>query len=307
MRVPCLLVLCALAATVAGSDQHYRLAATQIAADTWLVRGSTAHFSMANGGNIANCAFIATGGGAVVIDTGPSARYGEALRTLVERTTGEPVVRVYNTHHHPDHFLGNQAFAGIPIYALPDTRRAMAEQAEDFSDNLYRLLGTWMKGTVPHLPTVDALPGESTVGGHRLELFAYRGHTAGDLVILDHATGTLFTGDLVFNHRAPTTPNADLAAWRSALQGLSGTPFARLVPGHGDVAEHGRAIAETADYLQWLAGRIDDAVSSGRSMAETLYLPIPRRFDAHDTLVEEYRRSVMHLFPGVEHAFFHAE
>ncbi|MEQ8232636.1 MAG: quinoprotein relay system zinc metallohydrolase 1 [Gammaproteobacteria bacterium] len=307
MRVSCLFVLCVVAATVAASDQRYRLAATRIAPDTWLVRGSTAHFSMANGGNIANCAFIATGSGAVVIDTGPSARYGEALRALVEHTTGEPVVRVYNTHHHPDHFLGNQAFAGIPIHALPDTRRAMAEQAEAFSDNLYRLLGTWMKGTVPHLPTVDALPGEISIGSRRLELFAYRGHTAGDLVILDHATGTLFVGDLVFNHRAPTTPNADLAAWQSALQGIAGTPFERIVPGHGDVAAHSRPISETADYLQWLAGRIDEAVGTGRSMAETLFLPIPRRFDAHDTLVEEYRRSVMHLYPGVEHAFFHAE
>ncbi|MGR8920497.1 MAG: quinoprotein relay system zinc metallohydrolase 1 [Gammaproteobacteria bacterium] len=307
MRAALLMALVALCLAAGAAEQRYVLEAEPVATDTWLVRGSTEHFSMHNGGNIANTAFIATGAGVVVIDTGPSAQYGEALAALIERTTSEPVIRVYNTHHHPDHFLGNQAFAGVPIYALADTRQAMAEQAEAFSDNLYRLLGTWMKGTVPHLPGLDVVPGTETLGGHELEFFAYRGHTAGDLVILDRTTGTLFVGDLVFNRRAPTTPSADLDAWQSALLALNGAEFELLVPGHGAPVRKRAPIAETADYLRWLAGRIDEAVTGGRSMGETLYLPVPRRFDIHDTLVEEYRRSVMHVFPDVEHAFFHAE
>lgn len=293
--------------TVSAGDEHdYGLTAEAVADNVYAVIGSTEHFTMRNGGNIANCGFIITTEGALVIDTGPTALYGEQLRALVERIGGKPIVRVYNTHHHPDHFLGNQAFSDVPIVALAGTRRAMVEQAEAFSDNLYRLLGTWMKGTVPHLPASDLRPGVETIGGRRIETFALGGHTTEDLVLLDQQSGVMFAGDLVFNARAPTTPNADIDAWLAALETLAAIPFEYLVPGHGPVTRRRDAIAQTADYLRWLGGRIDDAVIGGRSMAETLYLPVPPRFNDMDTLTEEYRRSVMHVFPDVEHAFFHA-
>ena len=41
---------------------------------------------------------------------------------------GLRIVGVLATHHHPDHFLGNQAFADVPIGALAETRQAIAEQ-----------------------------------------------------------------------------------------------------------------------------------------------------------------------------------
>lgn len=301
------IVLMLLSTAAGGTERSYPLSAETIVEGSYLVRGSTAHFSMHNGGNIANAAFIDTADGVVVIDTGPSALYGAALRRLAESTTGKAIVRVYNTHHHPDHFLGNQAFADVPIFALAGTREGMIEQAEAFNDNLYRLLGTWMKGTVPHLPNHDAAPGRESIGGHELEFFAYRGHTRGDLVILDHTTGILYAGDLVFHDRAPTTPNADINAWRTSLAGLRGTRYRYLVPGHGAVVTNDAAISATSDYLTWLHGRITDAVTGGRDMAETLFLPVPRRFHTMDTLTEEYRRSVMHVFPDIEHEYFHGE
>lgn len=289
------------------AEQRYDLSATQVTENIYVVLGSTEHFSMHNGGNIANTAFIQTAAGVIVIDTGPSALYGTALRELIERTTAGPVIRVYNTHHHPDHYFGNQAFADVPIYALQDTRREMEQQAAAFSDNLYRLLGTWMKGTEPHLPTFDVTPGVQQISDRELEFFAYRGHSGGDLVILDHQDEVLFVGDLVFHERAPTTPSASLDVWQHSLGSLRGTRFRYMVPGHGPVAESVEPINNTADYLRWLAQRIDGAVSRGDSMAETLFQPIPSRFRGMATLTDEYRRSVMHVFPDVEHNFFHGE
>ena len=287
-------------------DHNYRLVAMQIADNTFVVFGSTEHFSIRNGGNIVNTAFIVTDAGVLVIDTGPTALYGQQLRDLIEKTASAPIVRVYNTHHHPDHFFGNSAFADIPIVALADTRQAMEEQAEAFSDNLYRLLGTWMKGTLPHLPAESLVPGVEMIGGHTIETFALGGHTRGDLVILDRTTGVLFVGDVVFNQRAPTTPNADLEKWLASISVLKAVEFKLLVPGHGPATESQEAIRATSDYLRWLQSRIDEAVLGGRSMAETLFLPVPKRFHEMDTLTDEYRRSVMHVFLGVEHNMFHA-
>ena len=68
------------------ADLDYSLKPRQIAEDTWLLEGSTDNFAKANGGNIVNTAFIVTEPGVVVIDTGPSKRYGEAMRKAIGET-----------------------------------------------------------------------------------------------------------------------------------------------------------------------------------------------------------------------------
>lgn len=195
----------------------YHLQPRQIAEGVWLLEGTTDNFAAENGGNIVNVGFIETADGVVVIDTGPSRRYGEALRQSIEKTTGKPVLRVLLTHHHPDHVLGNQAFAGVPIAALPETTRLLAEQGDAMAENMYRLVGDWMRGTEVVLPTEDVQEGALEIGGRRLQLLALRGHTGADLAILDERTGVLFAGDILFYQRAdhPEQPRAGCVAGRS--------------------------------------------------------------------------------------------
>lgn len=70
---------------------QYTLSAQKIAANTWVVEGSTDNFSPQNGGNIVNVGFIETPVGVVVIDTGPSfymgKRFGKRLpRSVINRS-----------------------------------------------------------------------------------------------------------------------------------------------------------------------------------------------------------------------------
>ena len=146
------LLLLALAAQVAAA-QDYHLQPRQIAADTWLLEGSRDNFDKTNGGNIVNTGFIVTSVGVVVIDTGPSKRYGEAMRQAISSVTKQPVVLVLLTHHHPDHVLGNQAFTDVPIAALDGTKKLLAAQGNAMAENMYRLVGDWMRGTEVVLPT----------------------------------------------------------------------------------------------------------------------------------------------------------
>ena len=133
----------------------YGLQARALAPGVYVVEGAVDDFSPANGCNIINTAFIATGSGVLVINTGPSKRYGEQLRALIARTTPEPVVMVLHLNHHPDYFLGNQAFADVPIAATAETRATMLRDHEAYEDNLYRLCGDWLKGTESRLPNAD--------------------------------------------------------------------------------------------------------------------------------------------------------
>ena len=97
------------------SDTHsdafdYRLAPRELAPGAYVIVGLKEDFSFTNGGNIVNTGFLVGTEGVIVIDTGPSRRYGEQMLAAIRRVTPLPVVLTLNTHHHPDHFLGNQAF-----------------------------------------------------------------------------------------------------------------------------------------------------------------------------------------------------
>ena len=126
----------------------YGLAARALAPGVWVVEGANADFSPANGCNIINTGFIATGAGVVVINTGPSRRYGEQLRALIARTTREPV-RAGDPPEPAPRLLPRQPGLRRRAARWPPTPRAPAWQreAKAYEDNLYRLCGDWMKGT----------------------------------------------------------------------------------------------------------------------------------------------------------------
>lgn len=294
-----LLLTCLLAGLAQALD--YQLLPRQIAEGVWLVEGSTDNFAAENGGNIVNVGFIETAAGVVVIDTGPSRRYGEALRQRIEQVTGKPLLRVLLTHHHPDHVLGNQAFSDVPIAALPGTTRLLAEQGDAMAENMYRLVGDWMRGTEVVLPSEALEEGELEIGGRRLRLLALHGHTGADLAILDERSGVLFAGDLLFYQRALTTPNSPgLDVWLADLDRLEALPWKQIVPGHGPLATDAAPFVQMRDYLGWLDGVLRQGAEQGAEMNELIRAPIPERFAGVSLSRYELIRSVSHLYPRYE-------
>ena len=301
-----ILLFCLALSLPAMADMDYALKPRQIAEGTWLLEGSTDNFAKANGGNIVNVAFIVTEAGVVVIDTGPSRRYGEALRQAIASVTAKPVIQVLLTHHHPDHALGNQAFKDVPIGALADTTKLLHEQGDSMAENLYRMVGDWMRGTEVVLPSEVLEPGARTFGNHDLRLLALTGHTGADLAILDQSTGVLFAGDLVFYQRALTTPNSPgLAAWLADITTLQGLPWTLVVPGHGPISTDAQPFEQMRDYLTWLDQLLRDGAAHGSDMTEMIRSPIPERFAAISLSRYELIRSVSHLYPRYERAQMH--
>ena len=290
---------------LAAADMDYGLAPEKIADDTWVLTGRSEDFTFKNGGNIVNTAFVVTSAGVLVIDSGPSRTYGEQLRRAIARITDQPVALVINTHHHPDHFLGNQAFPPETLAALPGTVEGIHSEGGSFNDNMYRLVGDWMAGTEVVTPARRLPSGIQEIGGHRLEFIALDGHTGADLAVLDRSTGVLFAGDLVFHDRSPTTPHARLPAWNAALDRLQASGFRVLVPGHGPVAGDAGPIRQTRAWLAWLDGTLRSAAEDGLDMNEVMALPIPAEFRRLAVVETEYRRSVGQLYPAYEQAALH--
>lgn len=285
---------------LAAASFEYPLQPQAIAPDTFVLEGRTEDFSKENGGYIVNSGYIVTKDGVLVIDTGPSRRFGEQQRALIEQTTGKKVIRVYITHHHPDHFFGNQAFNDLPIYALPETIQGVQREGETFSNNMYRLIGDWMRDTSVVVPNQEAKLGREMIGEHELEFLAFKGHTHADLAVFDHTTGVLFAGDLVFNQRAATTPHANIIDWLASLEQLLTLPFKVLVPGHGKVTQDDQPIAQTRAYLVWLQTILQHAAINGLDMNEVMATPIPADFKEVALAQNELSRSVAHLYPALE-------
>lgn len=304
MRGLLTLIFALWAGWVAAGEFDYALKSRRIAPDVHVLIGLTEDFSLSNGGNIVNTAFITGTDGVIVIDSGPSRRYGEQMRAVIAKVSPQPVVMVINTHHHPDHFLGNQAFADRPIAALAATRQGIVTEGNAFAENLYRMTGDWMKGTEVSAPTETLVDGPRRLAGRQLRLIALNGHTGADLALYDEASGVLFAGDLVFNGRAPTTPHADISHWLTALERLEAITrepgFRLLVPGHGEVARDAAPIRQTREWLNWLRQTLREAAAAGLDMNEVLARPLPAQFANLPVAASEYRRSVGHLFPAAE-------
>ncbi len=292
---------CACCGAVHANKLAYDLAATEIARGTWAVHGRTEYFTLENGGNIVNVAFVEVPDGVVVIDTGPSRRYGEALLALIEKTVpGKPVLRVYNTHHHPDHFLGNQVFENSLIAAPQKVIDNINAEGDGFTDNMYRLVGDWMRGTRTTSPGKALEAQSEEIGGRRFSLYYLSGHTSADLVIRDDETGVVFSGDLAFYNRAPTTPHADIDVWQESLSVIASLDKELILPGHGLQDKVGDSLVQTGDYLDWLQQAMTEAASRGLTMNEAMSLPIPPRFTTLDVVDTEYQRSVVHLYLAFE-------
>ena len=301
MRLAAIILLCLLW-TVPGraAGLAYHLNPRPIAPDTYVFEGAVEHFTAENGGNILNTGFIVTGAGVIVIQTGPSRRYGEEIRAAIARVTGQPILKVFVSNQHPDYFLGSQAFADVPITALPGTIDGIRAEGRAVTENMYRLIGDWMRGTEALVPTEPVFGATQVYGGHRLRLIPLSGHTQADLAVYDETTRVLFASGLVFSDRTPTTPHADIPRWLKSLDELAALDVAVLVPNHGTIRPDNSAIAQTRDYLNWLALTLRQSADSGLDMTEVMALDIPAKFSVLNVLREEFTRSVAHLFPSTE-------
>lgn len=286
----------------AAESGDYGLNPQQIAPGTYLLEGVNEDFSFDNGGNIVNTGFVVTEDGVVVINTGPSFTYGQQMREAIAGVTDQPVVRVYISKLHPDHFLGNQAFADVPVHTLAKTREGIESQGEQFTDNMYRMVGNWMLGTELAPPTATVASGRESIGGHDFEFIEMAGHTPSDLVVLDHTTGVLFAGGVVFHDRAPTTPHADIELWLQELDRLEQVPFEILVPSHGPVSSDAGPIEQTRHYLLWLRETLQTSAEAGLDMGEVMESPLPDEVANLAVMPVEFHRSVSHLYPDFEQA-----
>jgi quinoprotein relay system zinc metallohydrolase 2 len=227
---------------------------------------------------VANTGFILGSRCAAVIDSGGSPQHGRDLLAALRSVSPLPVCYLVNTHVHPDHVMGNGAFAtanaGRPPQIVGHLKLAAALAAR----GPYYLRALQREGAAeiperiapPTVAVVDRM--ELDLGERTLVLQAWpTAHTDADLTVLDEQTGTLWLGDLAFDGHLPVL-DGRLQGWLQVLDALGREPgVRRAVPGHGRVFTAWPAdLAPTAEYLGNLRNEVNTALGKGLSLTETL-------------------------------------
>ena len=251
------------------------IAPTQLSDHVWTIYAADGFPTPENKGMMSNVSFVVTSAGVVVLDSGSSLQIGQMAIRMIKKVTSQPVVAVFNSHYHGDHWLGNHAFAQVygeqlPIYALADT----TEQIKGYEGMTWRsLMERWTNqasaGTKVVVPNQLVEHGQTLqFGDVTLKMHFYgKAHTPSDLcveVVQDKVTAM---GDVVMANRIANIDDGSYPGtfhYFKALAAATGDQL--LLPGHGEARYD---LMES--YGKFLAGIWEpcvQAVKDGKTEAE---------------------------------------
>lgn len=214
----------------------------QLSPHVWMVYAKEGFPTAENQGLMASVIFVITQKGVVVLDTGASLQIGQMAIRMIRSVTPLPVVAVFNSHYHGDHWLGNHAFADafgkdLPIHSLAHTR----EQIAGHEGNLWRsLMERWTNqatiGTKVVAPNKTVEHGQVfDYGDVQIRLHHYgQAHTPSDLcfeVVQDRLT---YIGDIAMENRIANIDDGSYPGtfrYYDALKKAAGDQL--WLPGHG--------------------------------------------------------------------------
>lgn len=232
------LIILSIQTAIAGYLDAF--SAEKVSNHVYVIHGPTELPNETNEGFMNNPAFIVTDDGVVIVDPGSSVHTGNMLLREIRKVTDMPVIAVFDTHVHGDHWLGNdaiqRAYPDANIYAHHKTI-SMIDDGE--GQSWLDLMHTMTKGATDGTKVVNAekaLNGgeEMTIGGHRFQIFHQgQAHTITDIMILHKQDKVLFTGDNVSNKRLIRLVDASFKGSIDTIEAAKNLKPAIVVPGHG--------------------------------------------------------------------------
>jgi glyoxylase-like metal-dependent hydrolase (beta-lactamase superfamily II) len=206
-------------------------------------------YTAAEAGLLVNSYLVETADSVVLVDANLLLSDVRALAARVAALR-KPLLGVFVTHAHPDHFNGLPVLAGdeVPVYASAHVADTIARIADAKRAQWQPVYGDeWPdRHRVPdrRLATGDTVE----LGGLRLTLHSVgpaESHADSYIRLDDRA----FIGDLAFHGTHPYTADGHTGAWLGTLDMLTGAlKGVTLYPGHGAPGDVGM-LAEQRRYL----------------------------------------------------------
>jgi len=253
----------------------YDIAPQQLSKHVWVIYAADGFPTPENRGMMSNVTFVVTRAGVVILDSGSSLQIGEMAIRMIRKVTDKPVIAVFNSHFHGDHWLGNHAFVkafgkSLPIHALAATRKTI----ESYEGNVWRtLMEKWTNqsttGTEVFAPNRTVEHGQVLkFGDVTLRMHYYgRAHTDADLSVEVVEDKVTHIGDIAMANRIANIDDGSYPGtfkYYDALVQAAGEQT--WLPGHG---QPGHDILRTyGTFLQGIWEPCLQAVKDGKSEGE---------------------------------------
>lgn len=233
----------------------------------YVMHGPLSEPNAENFGFMNNPGIIVSQKGLIIVDPGSAYPVGLEVLKEIKKISDKPILAVFNTHIHGDHWLANQAikekYPDAKIYGHP----AMIKQANDqqgliWVDRMLTLTEGKTKGTKVVAPQFSVEQNaEIEVDGQQFRIHSLiPAHTNTDIMIEHVQSKTLFLGDNSFYQRMGRfDSSASMLGNIKALEYALQLKMNHYVPGHGRSGSSDIAITPFLNYLL----RIQKVVQSG--------------------------------------------
>jgi cyclase len=309
--ISCALLVSGLVHAAATVDD-YAMTAQPVAAGVYAIVTPAKDFPNAeNKGWNSNSAFVETGEGLLVFDTGSSETIGKALIKTIRTVSDKPIKWVINSHSHGDHWLGNGAFVAekpAEMIASDVAIALMQKNGADWVDR-FNTMSEGATGIFTPVPAKNAVVKAMTrnFGGVEVQvLFSGNSHSPGDIVFWLPQQGVLLTGDTLYTQRPPATFDANVKQWAVFLKELEGLKPKVVIPGHGSVSDV-TGVTDLHDYFSTLWTLVAEGYESGLpdyEIAPGIKEKMQRFEAAYPGLYERLGESISHVYLQVEAAEF---
>lgn len=208
-----------------------------------VIHGTQALPSLKTRGFMNNPAIITTQQGVIIIDPGSSKEIGKQLLEKIKKITSKPVIAIFNTHVHGDHWLGNHGirsvYPNVPIYAHQRMIKRVKEgDGKQWIDLLTKMTKNATASTKVISPNIG-LKGGETLKLDNIKLKIHHtghAHTDSDIMIEVVNDKSLFFGDIVASNRVPNSDvpqDANFKGTINAINLMLNAPVDLYIPGHG--------------------------------------------------------------------------
>jgi glyoxylase-like metal-dependent hydrolase (beta-lactamase superfamily II) len=190
-----------------------------------------------------NAVIVRTSSGIVLLDPGGSAWSGEMIAKKVKSRFNAPVIAVFNSHAHGDHWLGNEGirrhFPEAVIYGHPKMK-ARLERGDGITwlDTINRLTNKLGDGKQVIAPDRLVEDGDRIKLGDTEFRIIHTGnaHTDNDIMIEIVGEDAIFTGDVVRNRfLGLMEDDSSFKGNIRAIDEITALKLKHYIPGHGSV------------------------------------------------------------------------
>jgi cyclase len=233
---------------------------------------------MGRGGNVG----VSIGADGIFIVDDQYADMAGKIRAALDSLGGGPVRYVLNTHWHPDHTGGNEAFRkeGALVFAHENVRRRMAAGQDIWPINLE--VKPAPAAALPRMTFTDTVTFHMN-GQDIVVIHVPPAHTDGDAIVFFRQANVVHMGDLFWTHHYPfidLSSGGSVDGVIAAVDHVLGQigPDTKVIPGHGPLSDR-VGLQAYERMLKTVRTRVKEAIAQGKTEKQVLAAGLTKEWD----------------------------